>query len=240
MKFSPPLCEALLQKRYKRFLADVLLPDGQLLTVHCPNTGSMLGCAVPGSKVWFSDSGNPSRRYPHTLEMVEVNAQFLVGVNTSRANRLVEEAITGQQIKELCGYDILEREAKLQTSSSRLDFRLVKSSTTDRVQEVCYVEVKNVTLSYGEGMGYFPDAVTERGTKHLHELLTLKQAGHRAVLLFCVQHEGVQAITAEKNIDPLYAKTLQEVMAQGVEVLAYRAILSPHEIRLQESLPFVV
>lgn len=228
MKFSPPLGEAVLIKRYKRFLADVTLSQGQQITLHCPNTGSMLNCQTPGSKVWFSTSDNPARKYAHTLELVEVDGQFLVGVNTARANRLVEEALQLGAINELQGYSNIIAEATLPNRGTRIDFRL------ENAKETCYVEVKNVTLGDGRGVGYFPDAVTERGTKHLQELLLLKQQGYRAVLLFCVQHQGVNRVEPARLIDPLYSKTLLEVSQQGVEVLAYRAVLSPQEICLRE------
>lgn len=136
MKFSPPLCEAVLVKRYKRFLADVTLAKGEQITLHCPNTGSMQNCQTPGSKVWFSTSDNPARKYAHTLELVEVDAKFLVGVNTARANRLVEEALQLGYINELQGYSHIIAEANLPNRGTRIDFRL------ENAEETCYVEVK--------------------------------------------------------------------------------------------------
>lgn len=226
MKIDPPLQKATLVKRYKRFLADVTLDSGELMTLHCPNTGSMDGCKTPGQPVWFSLSDNPKRKLPGTWEIIENEDNCLIGVNTSRANHLVEEAIIHGVIDELSGYPHLKREVKLDSGKSRLDFVLTKDL------QQCFVEVKNVTLGGDNGQGFFPDAVTERGTKHLHELIQLKQQGARAVLLFCVQHTGIQRVSPAAHIDPKYAQTLAEAMNEGVEVLAYGAKLSPDEITL--------
>ena len=164
MKFDPPLQTATLIKRYKRFMADVELSNGEVLTLHCPNTGSMKNCAEPGSQVWFSDSGNPKRKYPHTWELVSVEGNFVAGINTNRANALVKEALENNVVPALSGYDELRSEVKYGEENSRIDLLL------ERGDERCYVEVKNVTLGMGDGLGMFPDAVSARGTKHLREL----------------------------------------------------------------------
>ena len=232
MRFGQSLQQGILVKRYKRFLADVELADKTKLTVHCPNTGSMLGCKDPGQAVLISRSDNPKRKYPHTLEMVRVGATW-VGVNTSRTNHLVREAIELGLVAELGAVDSIRAEVKV-SDKSRLDFLLTCGL------EKIYLEVKNCTLAVGRA-AMFPDAVTSRGTKHLHELLALKKAGHRAVVFFCVQREDVDYFSPAAHIDPQYAAALNEVARQGVEVLAYQAELSPEEImvvhRLEVRLP---
>jgi len=233
MKFSSLLIEATLLKRYKRFLADVALLSGKTLTIHCPNTGSMQGCDILGSRVWFSTSDNPKRKYPNTWEIVEVDGGSLVGINTGLANRLVREAIDEQLITELQGYEQVKQEVKYGQENSRIDFLLTKE------QEQCYVEVKNVTLGGEKGIGYFPDAITLRGSKHLRELIAMKEQGHRAVILYCVQHTGINEVHPADHIDPIYGKTLRQAMDAGVEVLAYRAKVDPVEIILEEAVPVV-
>ena len=235
MKFSPRLHTAILLKRYKRFLADVLLPDGSTRTLHCPNTGSMLHCAQPGSRVWFADSQNAARKYPCTWELVEVAQQHKVGINTWRANALVKEALELGAIAQLRGYANCRSEVPYGSEKSRIDFLL--SDKADAPGVNCYVEVKSVTLGLGHGQGAFPDAVTTRGLKHLRELMEMRQSGHRAVLLFCVQHEGIHEVRPADEIDPAYGALLREVQGKGVEVIAYRADITEQEIRLNKEVP---
>lgn len=235
MKFVPPLESAILIKRYKRFLADVILPDGSERTLHCPNTGSMLHCAEPGSRVWFSDSGNPARKYPCTWELVEVDQQHKVGINTGRANALIKEAISQRRIAQLTSYSSWRSEVPYGSERSRIDFLLTEDPVAPNVH--CYVEVKSVTLGLGGGVGAFPDAVTSRGLKHLRELMEMKAAGHRAVLLFCVQHEGIEEVRPADEIDPAYGALLREAQGSGVEVLAYRADINEQEIQLGAQVP---
>ncbi len=235
MKFEPPLQAATLIKRYKRFLADVTLDDGSMRTLHCPNTGSMLHCAEPGSRVWFSDSGNPARKYPCTWELVEVDQKHRVGINTGRANALVKEAIALGAIEELRGYANCRSEVPYGSEKSRIDFLL--SDNPDVPGTDCYVEVKSVTLGLGGGQGAFPDAVTTRGLKHLRELMEMKASGQRAVLLFCVQHEGIREVRPADEIDAAYGALLRVAHSKGVEVIAYSAQISEQEIRLVEQLP---
>lgn len=233
MRCQPRLQQGVLLRRYKRFLADVRLPDGEEITIHCPNTGSMKACVVEGSPCWFSVSDNPKRKYPHTWEIATTPAGHLAGVNTGRANALVEEAIVTGVIGELQGYTRLQTEVRYGEERSRIDLLLSgKEGAPD-----CYVEVKNVTLCEEEGQGLFPDAVSLRGTKHLRELALMVAQGYRAVLLFCVQHSGIERVAPAALIDPVYAQTLAEVMASGVEVYAYQADLSPDEIVLRRPLP---
>ncbi|HEY8568095.1 DNA/RNA nuclease SfsA [Microbulbifer sp.] len=232
MKFDPVLDEGLLLRRYKRFLADVQLPSGEIITIHCPNTGSMKNCWGENTPCWFSDSGNPKRKYRHTLEITTTPEGALAGVNTGRANALVEEAIRDGVIRELQGYDRLRREVKYGEENSRIDL-LLSGEDGD-----CYVEVKNVTLAEG-ARGMFPDAVSARGAKHLRELQKLAESGVRAVLFYCVQHTGIETVEAAAEIDPTYAAALAQAVNAGVEVIAYRAALSAAEIRLSERLPFL-
>lgn len=231
MKFNPPLQPATLVKRYKRFLTDIILPDGEEVTIHCPNTGSMKNCLAPESTCWFSISDNPKRKYSRTWEIATTPAGDLAGINTGRANALVVEAIECGVIAELAGYGSLRTEVRYGEERSRIDILLQTGS------EQCYVEVKNVTLCAGEGRGLFPDAVSSRGAKHLRELMAMVAQGHRAVLLFCVQHTGIESVAPADDIDPLYGKTLREAMASGVEVLAYGAVISAGEIALDRPLP---
>lgn len=230
MKFDAPLIQGVLIKRYKRFLADITLADGSELTVHCPNTGSMKNCAEPGSAVWLSDSGNTKRKYRHTWEMVSVGDGAVAGINTGRANGLVKEAILSGRIAELAGYDNLRSEVKYGDENSRIDLLL------EGAGEQCYVEVKSLTLGEGE-VGYFPDAVTERGRKHLRELEAMVGQGHRAVLFFCVQHSGVKMAKPADHIDPKYGQALRQAHAAGVEVMAWQCDLSEAEITIARALP---
>ncbi len=215
-------------KRYKRFLVDVERPDGSLLTVHCPNTGSMRGCLTPGNRVMISRSDNPKRKYAHTLEMIEVNG-YWVGINTMRTNHLVREAIEAGIIAELGQVDKIQAEVKV-SRQSRLDFLVVKGV------EKIYLEVKNCTL-VEEGAALFPDAVTSRGTKHLQELAELvTQEGVRAMILYCVQRQDGTFFAPADHIDPLYGETLRKVVAQGVEVVAYQATVQPAEVMIKKAL----
>jgi sugar fermentation stimulation protein A len=233
MKIIPPLLPGLFRSRYKRFFADVIDAGGQTLTIHCPNTGSMNNCMVPNSDCWYSMSDNAKRKLPGTLELITTVNGNLAGVNTSRANHLVREAIEAGIVPELRDYQTIRSEVKYGTEKSRIDFLL-----EDSVLGCCYVEVKNVTLETGSGLVAFPDAVTARGTKHLRELITMVNQGHRAVLFFCVQVANAREMWVASDVDPTYATTLAEAVAAGVEVIAWRALLSPQEILLEKSIPF--
>ncbi|HCH33615.1 MAG TPA: DNA/RNA nuclease SfsA [Oceanospirillaceae bacterium] len=233
MDFSLPLQEATLQLRYKRFLADVVRHEGTELTLHCPNTGSMKNCAQPGSRIWYWDSANNKRKYPCTWELVEVENQYLACINTQRANGLVVEAINNGVIQELQGYDQLQTEVKYGHENSRIDILLTHKGPVPR----CYVEVKNVTLMAADGLGQFPDAVTQRGRKHLRELVAMVEQGHRAVLVYCVAHTGIDRVAPAWNIDPAYADSLIWAMQSGVEVLAYGADINLTSMTLERRLP---
>jgi sugar fermentation stimulation protein A len=233
MKISPPFESATLIKRYKRFLADIRLESGEELTIHCPNTGSMKNCWSAETPCWFSRSNDPRRKLPGTLEITTTPDGFLTGVNTHRPNHLVREAIENGTIEELQGYDNIRPEVKYGEEKSRIDLLLSKGD------ERCYVEVKNTTLGMGDGRVLFPDAVTARGAKHLRELMKVVKEGHRAVLVFCVQHSGAKTVGPADEIDPQYGAILREAIAAGVEVLAYGCKLAPDEIVVENRLPFV-
>jgi len=234
MKKELSLLPATFIKRYKRFFTDIRTEQGELLTVHCPNTGSMQNCQVENSPCWYSLSDNPKRKLVGTLEIVTTSFGNLAGINTARPNHLVRQAIEAELIPELRGYPTIRSEVRYGEEKSRIDL-LLESST-----EQCYIEVKNVTLDCGDGLAQFPDAVTSRGTKHLRELMAMVAEGHRAVLLFCVQLTGVETISIAGHIDPLYAETLSKAMDAGVEVLVWQAELSDQTIRLQRSLSFTL
>jgi sugar fermentation stimulation protein A len=232
MLFDPPLTLATLVKRYQRFLADVQLESGEIITIHCPNTGSMLNCNMPGSSILFSDSHNDQRKYRHTLEAVTTPSGAWAGVNTARANLLVQEVIENQAIEALRGYNGLRREVRYGMENSRVDFLLENHSQLPS----CYVEVKNVTLETSDRHVQFPDAVTDRGRKHLRELMSVCAEGDRAVLFFCVQHTTAEVFSVAREIDPDYHKALQEAVAAGVEVIAWGANISAGQIRLNREI----
>ena len=231
MHFEPALQPATLITRYKRFLADVITPDGREITLHCANTGAMTGCATPGDTVWYSTSDNAKRKYAHSWELTETQQHHWICVNTLRANQLVCEAITQDRIPELSGYSKLTSEVKYGAENSRIDLMLQAENQPD-----CYIEVKSVTLLH-QGQGYFPDAVTLRGQKHLRELQSMAEQGQRAVLFFAVLHSGIESVSAAHHIDPRYSDLLKHVQNNGVEVMCYGAALSAEGIRLTERLP---
>ena len=227
MRFDPPLEEGRLLRRYKRFLADIETAGGEQLTIHCPNTGSMLNCMSEGCRVWFSRSQDPKRKLPGTWELGETPHGRLACINTARANALVEEALRGGVITELAGFTGLRREVRFGEENSRADFCL--EFTTGPA----WIEVKSVTLGFADSaVAAFPDARTERGSRHLRELAAQARAGVRAVQLYCVNLSGIEAVRAAQEIDPAYAAGLREAREAGVEVLAYGAEITPEAIRL--------
>jgi sugar fermentation stimulation protein A len=236
MDFPLPLQAATLQRRYKRFLADVTCASGTEITLHCPNTGSMKNCAARNSRVWYWDSANDKRKYPCTWELVEIEQRFLACINTQRANGLVVEAINHGVIAQLQGYGELKTEVKYGQENSRIDILLSQHEHLPK----CYVEVKNVTLMTGQGQGLFPDAVTTRGRKHLRELVQMVAEGHRAVLVYCVAHTGIKKVAPAWEIDPVYAQSLVWAVEQGVEVMAYGADISLTQMRLVRALPLAL
>lgn len=221
--FDPPLEPGVLVRRYKRFLADVDLPDGRRVTAHCPNSGSMLGCKEPGSAVWLSPSRQPGRRTPYTWEMVAVPGGW-AGINTALPNRLVAQAALLEALPPFVGAAQVRPEVKV-GQHSRLDLLV------ERPQGPLYVEVKNVTL-VEEGRALFPDAVTERGAKHLRELMALKAQGLEAAMVYLVQHPGAQSFAPAQAIDPEYARQLALALKAGVQAWVVQAQVSPQEISL--------
>ena len=232
MRFPSKLVEGRLIRRYKRFLADIQL-EGGVVTAACPNTGSLMGCCEAGNRVWLSESDRATRKYRHTWELVEVG-KVMVGINTGLPNALVAEAIANGTIAELSGYPTLRREVAYGEEKSRVDLVLEGSA-----REACWVEVKNVTAAASRGVALFPDCVSERGSRHLRELIRLKGQGLRPVQLYCVQRGDVNEVRPADGIDHEYGRTLREAIAAGVEVLAYRAKVTASEVRLAERIPVV-
>jgi sugar fermentation stimulation protein A len=238
MEYERPLIRATLIRRYKRFLADVVLESGESTTVHCPNTGAMLGCQQEGAPVWLLPATNPKRKYSLSWELVEVEPRVLVGINTGRSNRLVEEALGNGVLRPLGGYQQLRREVTVEHGGdrSRVDFLLTEHAS----RPDCYVEVKNVTAAVSRGTALFPDAVSTRASKHLAALMTLQQQGFRAALVFCVQRSDVSRVRPAGEIDPVYAQTLGRAAAAGVEIYAYGARVSPGQLGLVRRLGVVL
>lgn len=234
MEFETSLLAGTLLQRYKRFLADVRLDDGSVITAHTPNTGSMLGCAEPGSRVWLRDAASPTRKYRYAWELVENSAGVMVGINTGVVNRLVSEAVGSGVAAELQGYESLRQEVRYGRENSRIDL-LLQGGRPD-----CYVEIKNVTAVDWDGTAFFPDAVSARGSKHLRELMQVVAQGKRGVICFCVQRGDARAVRPADEIDPLYGRTLREALAAGVEAVAYRASVTPQAVTLDTALPVVV
>lgn len=234
MRFDPPLIPATLVRRYKRFLADVVLPSGEEITAHVANPGAMTGLAAPGSRIWLSKSADPKRKLPYAWELIEVDLGAgveNVGVNTAHPNRIVSEALVLGAIPELIGYATIRREAKY-GEGSRIDF-LLEADGKPR----CYVEIKNVTLMRTPGLAEFPDSVTLRGARHMHELAAMARAGHRAVMLFLIQIGSARSFAPAADIDPAYAHALQAALDAGVEVLAYTTVISPEYITVGTRIP---
>ncbi|MFM9842985.1 MAG: DNA/RNA nuclease SfsA [Dongiaceae bacterium] len=228
MKFNQPLRPARLLKRYKRFLADVVLEDGRQVTVHCPNPGSMLGLSDPDSEVWLSPAP-PGRKLPFGWELIRVG-DHLVGINTSWPNRLTEEALAAGRIEALGGYATHRREVPY-GENSRIDLLL---ESPDRMR--CYLEVKNVHLKR-QAHAEFPDCVTKRGAKHLQELSAMVAAGHRAVMLYVVQRTDCDSFALAGDIDPAYAAAFDSARRAGVEMLCYRCDITREGIEITEPMP---
>ncbi len=237
MKFDPPLEPAKFVRRYKRFFADLQLSDGTIETAHCPNTGSMRNCLVEGSLCYFSRSDNPKRKLKTSLEYVTCTTGRLACVNTQRANQIVKEALHLGKISELAGYQKIASEVKYGEENSRIDFKLFNGENIGTEGGDCFVEVKSVTLAENTAAS-FPDSVTTRGQKHIRELMAMREEGHRAVLFFCVQHQGIEKVSVAADIDPEYAGLLELAMQRGVEVLAYQSRVLPDELAVHQAIPF--
>jgi sugar fermentation stimulation protein A len=231
MDFPQPLVRGVLVSRYKRFFADVVLDDGTPVTAHCPNPGAMLGLNTPGLPAWLSRSDDPKRKLAHTLELVEADGG-LVGINTLHPNRIVAEALAADAIPEVAGYATHRREVRY-GANSRVDFLL-----TDPDRPPCWLEVKNCHLRRNGTLAEFPDCVAARSLKHLRELSAMVAAGERAVMLFVIQRTDCDAFEACADLDPAYAKGLTEAAAAGVEVLAYRCVITPSGVTLADRVPW--
>jgi sugar fermentation stimulation protein A len=236
MRFAAPLIPATLIQRYKRFLADVTLPDGTAVTAHVANPGAMTGLATPGARVWLSKSDNPSRKLAHSWELIEVDLGAgieLVGVNTGHPNPLVGAALAAGAIPELSGYDTIRREVKY-GKNSRVDFLL---EGADRPP--CYVEIKNVHMMRKPGVAEFPDSKTERGAKHLDELGAMVAAGNRAVMLYLIQIGSAQSFALARDIDPKYGAAFDRARSRGVEAIAWKCMITMDGIEIAEPVPMV-
>lgn len=234
MLYPSPLRSGVLVQRYKRFLADIRLDDGALITAHTGNSGSMKGCAEPGSPVRVAWVDNPSRKLPWSWEQIRVGETW-VGVRPDLANTLAAEAVGEGLIPALTGYPTLRREVRYGEQGSRIDLLLEDEGAGRR----CFVEVKSVSLAEGR-VGAFPDAVSARGTKHLQELMFQVTQGDRAALLFVVQRGDVDAVRPADEIDPLYGRTLREAAGRGVEILAYRVAVEATGLTLDVRLPVLL
>ncbi len=233
MRFDPPLIEATLLRRYKRFLADVRRADGAEQTVHCPNSGAMLGVAPSGARCWIWPANNPKRKLSHTLELVEVDGG-LVGINTHRPNSLAAEAIADNVVTELAGHTDMRREVRYQhdDETSRFDIAL-----TDSAGRAAFIEVKNVHLRRHGELAEFPDSVTARGAKHLTALAHAARHGARAIQLFVIQRTDCDRLALADDIDPAYAQAFASARAAGVEALAYACDVSPVAVTIARPVP---
>ena len=236
MRFPAPLIPATLVRRYKRFLADVLLESGEAITVHVANPGAMTGLAAPGARVWLSKSADPKRKLSHSWELVEVDlgaGPELVGVNTAHPNPLVAAAIAQGLIPELAAYGSIRREVKY-GRNSRVDFLLEGEG-----KPPCYVEVKNVHLMRRPGLAEFPDSVTARGARHLDELAAVAAAGGRAVMLYLIQICSASRFALARDIDPAYGMAFDRARAKGVEAIAYRCTVAGEGLDIAAGVPIV-
>lgn len=232
MQFEPALIPATLIRRYKRFLADVVLDDGRETTCSVPNTGSMLGLTAPGSRVWLSFSDNPKLKYAHRLQLVEADGT-IVGINTGLPNRLAEEAISAGLVSDLGDYECVKREQKY-GKNSRIDVLLTGDGKPDT-----YVEVKNVHFVREKGLAEFPDSVTSRGAKHLVELGDMAQQGHRAVMIYLIQRSDCEKLALCRDFDPVYCAAFDRAKARGVEAFAVRCQITPQAIVPEMLVPMV-
>ncbi|MCF6267450.1 MAG: DNA/RNA nuclease SfsA [Desulfuromusa sp.] len=230
MDLPVPLIKGILLRRYKRFFTDIELSDGRVVTAHTPNTGSMKQCAIAGYNVLISKSDNPKRKLKYTLELIQVGDNW-VDTHTQRTNRIVEEALRNNWIASLEDYRV---QPEYKFGESRIDFYLEKAA------EKVLVEVKNVTLCCNTTTACFPDAVTTRGQKHLRELQAAKNQGYRAVIFFLIQRSEATEFSPADDIDPEYGRLLREVVAGGVEAMAYKTIVTPQENRIGHQIPVIL
>ena len=231
MRFQTPLVSGRLIQRYKRFLADIELDDGRVVTAHCANPGAMIGLKDPGLRVWLEPNDDPKKKLKFGWRLAQLAGGAWVGIDTSIPNKVIKEALQAKQIMELTRYDTILPEQKYGTNS-RVDFLLQEPSLPN-----AYVEVKNVNLWRQEDWAEFPDTVTLRGLKHLGVLGDMAEAGHRAVLIYCVQHTGCSRFRLAEDLDPTYAAACLQAQARGVEMLCYTCDLNITEITVRGALP---
>ncbi len=234
MLFPGPLSRGTLIRRYKRFLADVLLDDGREITASCPNTGTMMGLCEPGARLWLSQWNSPTRKYAYCWELTQQNlgdGDQLVGINTGLPNKIVEEAVNAGTIAELAGYPSMRREVRYGVNS-RIDILLERPAG-----ELCYVEIKNVHLSRQSGLAEFPDCVSERAAKHLVELAEMVRIGHRAVMLYLIQRADAGRFQLAGDLDPAYASGFAKARKAGVEMLAYACDVTTKGVTLARRIP---
>lgn len=227
----PELIQGTLIRRYKRFMADVKLRNGHVVTTHCPNSGSMLACCQPGRRVYLSPHNNPKRKFRYTWELIEMPTS-VVGVNTIVPNRLAKASIMAGKIPQVSGYDQIRSEVKY-GENSRIDLLL------ESAENRCYLEVKNCTL-VTNGIACFPDAVTSRGLKHLVELQQQVRLGDRCVMFYLVQRMDAELFRPCDNIDPAYGRELRKALENGVEIMVYDVLIDLNGIRLHNSLPYEI
>lgn len=231
MKFQTPLIRATLIRRYKRFLADVILPDGTEVVAHCGNPGAMTGLKDEGLRIWIEPNDDPKRKLNYAWKLVELPDEHWASIDTNRPNGIVAEALENAAIPELAGYDTIKREVKY-GKNSRIDFLLTAKGKPD-----CYVEVKAVTFLRQQGLAEFPDSVTERGTKHLGELINMVAQGHRAVMFYVVHRTDCTRFKIAADVDPNYAGLFDQARIKGVEMLSYDTDLSTMGSTLRNPLP---
>ncbi|MCT4641073.1 MAG: DNA/RNA nuclease SfsA [Bacteriovoracaceae bacterium] len=217
-----------IQNRYKRFLSDITLDNGEQTNAHVPNTGSMKTCWGENWKILVSKSDNPKRKLKYTLELTH-NGDSWISVNTSVTNKLVHEALLNNKIKELKEYSNIKPEQKI--LDSRIDFLL-----TDDKENECWVEVKNVTLKGENGIALFPDSVSTRGQKHLKDLTQIVKSGKKAVMFYVINRTDVKSFSPAIEIDPTYTQLLKEAKEAGVEVLAYQTYIDENEIYIDKKI----
>lgn len=230
MRFQTELVPARLIRRYKRFLADCLLDDGREVVAHCANPGSMMGLALPDSKIWLEPNEDPKKKLNYGWRLIDHENGHFTGVDTSLPNKVLRAALEAQEVEPLSAYGTVRPEVKYGTNS-RIDFLLTETGLPD-----AYVEVKSVTLSRQPGSAEFPDSVTKRGTKHLGELAEMVRAGHRAVLLYLVQRTDCTEVSVAADIDPTYAMAFDEALRAGVETLCIGTHITPKGITLANPL----
>lgn len=234
MEFASQLTQAVLLKRYKRFLAEVVINNQEHRVIYCPNMSAMTGCDMLGSRIWFSHSPSPRRKFPDTWELVEVDGGHLVSVNTQNSTQLITEGIQNAVIKELQGYAHINV-APNALGEYAFDISLCKANPSEDAPS-CFVHINNVTLGDEIHRGFYPDAPTEKGVSQLKALIHAKESGYRAVLVYCVQHTGIERLFPADHIDSKYGALLRQAVIAGVEIFAYRVEISLTEIALAKQI----